>query len=69
MRFTLNVDVSDIQRPFNFNEGGLYLVKYSDGLPVYVGGVLQYKLFARFTTGTKIIEQDDYFSVQWDILI
>ena len=64
-------DEMSSQKPFEFNEAGLWAVEYgSDGKPVSNSdGTTNKRLFAHFTTSSKFIEDSDQLKIEWYILV
>ena len=60
-----------IDKPFKFNEAGLFAVKYdSNGNVVYdSNGRAEHIMFARFTTLDKYLESADGIMIEWYILV
>ncbi len=73
VKFTMFItdDEMQSQRPFEFNEAGLWAVQYDDnGKPVLNSdGTTNRRLFAHFTTSSKFIEDSDQLKIEWYILL
>jgi len=67
VRYTMYLQATEPQnKPFRFNEAGLYAVEYE------VDGVTptgNYILFARFTTLDKYLEDADGIMIEWYVLV
>jgi len=59
------------QKPFEFNEAGLWAVEYDSNGNVVVNddGSVNKVLFAHFTTASKYIETSDELKIEWYILV
>jgi hypothetical protein len=72
IKFTLYLQVDEPEnKPFRFNEAGLFAVKYEYD-PDYNQDVPvedEYILFARFTTLDKYLETNDGIMIEWYILV
>lgn len=70
IRYTMYLQSNEpVNKPFRFNEAGLYAVEYQDdgnGNQVPTGN---YVLFARFTTLDKYLEDADGIMIEWYILV
>jgi len=73
IKFTMFIreDEMSSQKPFEFNEAGLWAVEYNDkGKPVANSdGTANKRLFAHFTTSSKFIEDSDQLKIEWYILV
>jgi len=73
VKFTMFIrdDEMQSQKPFEFNEAGLWAVEYGDnGKPVLNDdGTTNRRLFAHFTTSSKFIEDSDQLKIEWYILL
>lgn len=73
VKFTMFLTENEMtsERPFEFNEAGLWAVEYnSEGKPVLnVDGTANRKLFAHFTTCSKFLENTDVLKIEWYILL
>jgi len=59
------------QKPFEFNEAGLWAVEYDSNGNVVTDsdGNASKRLFAHFTTSSKFIEDNDELKIEWYILV
>jgi len=73
IKFTMFIREDEMtdQKPFEFNEAGLWAVEYdADGnLIVNSDGTVNKRLFAHFTTSSKFIEATDQLKIEWYILV
>lgn len=54
-----------VEKPFKFNEAGLFAVEYINGIPSKDNHIL----FARFTTLDKYLDIHDGITIEWNILV
>ena len=65
IKFTLKLDIAEpANKPFRFNEAGLYAVEHIGGIPTN-----NKVLFARFTTLDKYLDTNDGIIIEWHVLV
>jgi len=73
IKFTMFIREDEMtdQKPFEFNEAGLWAVEYDANGDVVVNndGSVNKRLFAHFTTSSKFIEDTDELKIEWYILV